>query len=378
MSKYDFLKPFTFKNKPITLKNRVVIPPMTERMAFEDGTVTNDEIAYYAQRAGGAGMFITGTANVNALGKGFEGELSIADDKFIPQLSKLAAAMKNNHTKAILQIFSAGRMTNSKILRGQQPVSASAVAAPREGYEVPRALTSEEVLQTVEDFGEATRRAIAAGFDGVEIHGANTYLIQQFFSPHSNRRTDAWGGSLEKRMKFPLAIVKKITETIEQYSNKPFILGYRISPEELEEPGITLTDTLALIRKLKETKIDYLHVSQSDVWQTSKRDTSNDAIINEIIKKEVNGAFPIIVVGGLKTPDEVQKAAASFDLVALGHEIIWEPKWVQKVENGDENAIRYAISPADLADLGIAPSFLGIIAMTVGGVENIPFTRKYC
>ena len=176
MSGYHFLKPFTFKHQTITLKNRIVIPPMTTRLSFEDGTVTRDEIRYYQQRAGGVGMFITGTANVNALGKGFEGELSVADDRFIPGLSKLAAAMKTGGTKAILQIFSAGRMSNSKILRGEQPVSASAVAAPRAGYETPRALTPAEIEATIHDFGQAVRRAILAGFDGIELHGSNTYL----------------------------------------------------------------------------------------------------------------------------------------------------------------------------------------------------------
>lgn len=267
MSGYHFLKPFTFKHQTITLKNRIVIPPMTTRLSFEDGTVTRDEIRYYQQRAGGVGMFITGTANVNALGKGFEGELSVADDRFIPGLSKLAAAMKTGGTKAILQIFSAGRMSNSKILRGEQPVSASAVASPRAGYETPRALTSAEIEATIHDFGQAVRRAILAGFDGIELHGANTYLIQQFYSPNSNRRTDEWGGDRDKRMRFPLAVVHEAEKVIATIADRPFLLGYRISPEELEQPGITLDDTLALIDALKQTKIDYLHVSQSDVWE---------------------------------------------------------------------------------------------------------------
>ncbi|GEN47283.1 NADH flavin oxidoreductase [Ligilactobacillus pobuzihii E100301 = KCTC 13174] len=115
MTKYSFLQPYTFENKNITLKNRVVIPPMTERMSFEDGTVTSDEIAYYAQHTGGAGMYITAVSNVNSLGKGFEGELSIADDRFLPGLSDLASSIKKNGTKAIIQIFSAGRMSSTAI-----------------------------------------------------------------------------------------------------------------------------------------------------------------------------------------------------------------------------------------------------------------------
>lgn len=111
------------------------------------------------------------------------------------------------------------------------------------------------------DFGEATRRAIQAGFDGIELHGANTYLLQQFFSPHSNRRTDKWGGSVEKRMTFALEVIKRVHETVEKYANRPFIVGYRISPEEIEEPGIRMADTLQFIDVLAEQPIDYLHVS---------------------------------------------------------------------------------------------------------------------
>lgn len=374
MTSYAFLKPFTFKKKGITLKNRIVIPPMTTRLSFEDGTVTKDEIAYYAQRSGGAGLFITGVANINSLGKGFEGELSVADDSFIPRLSQLAAAMKSNGTKAILQIFSAGRMSNSKILRGEQPVSASNVASLRLGAEVPRALTGEEIVQTIDDFAQATRRAIEAGFDGVELHGANTYLIQQFFSPHSNQRDDEWGGSLEKRMKFPLAVVEAAQKAIDKYATDPFILGYRISPEELEEPGITLEDTLALIRKLKQTEIDYLHVSQGDVWRTPLRDKTSSVIVNEAIKKELNGVLPMIVVGGITQPQEAEKVAASFDLVALGHAFIYEPRWVQKVENHDEARIRYALSPSELEDLNIPRTFLEMIGQASGGSKKIKFS----
>lgn len=371
MTKYSFLQPYTFENKNITLKNRVVIPPMTERMSFEDGTVTSDETAYYAQHTGGVGMFITAVANVNSLGKGFEGELSIADDRFLPGLSDLASSIKKNGTKAIIQIFSAGRMSSTAILRGKQPVSASAIPAVRADSETPRELSEEEVEQTIKDFGAATKRAIEAGFDGIELHGANTYLLQQFFSPHSNRRTDKWGGSLEKRMKFPLAVIKEATKVIEKYATKPFLLGYRISPEELEEPGITLDDTLQFIDQLKQTKIDYLHVSQSDVWRTPLRDENSRQIVNEALKKRISNAFPMIVVGNLKTPADAEKASESFDLVALGHESLWEPKWVQKITNNEESAIRYSIAKSDLADLGIKPSFMDQIADTMGGYANM-------
>lgn len=376
MSEYQFLKPYTFKNG-VTIKNRVVIPPMTECMSFADGSVTSDEINYFSLHTGGAGMFITGCANVNEEGKGFEGELGAFDDKFIPGLTRLANAMKQNGTKAILQIFSAGRMSTTAILRGKQPVSASAIPAPRPGAETPRALESNEIEQLIKDFGEATRRAIIAGFDGIEIHGANTYLIQQFFSPHSNRRTDKWGGNLENRMRLPLAIIDEVDSVIKKYADRPFIFGYRISPEEIEEPGIRFSDTLALIDEIKKRPVDYLHVSMGTIFRTSLNDKDDQTPLNEEIKTRI-GDLPLIGVGDVETPSEVENAInKGLDFVAIGRESIREPKWVQKVESNDEKSIRYDLSLTDLEELGIQPPYWDFImslfgaGMHITGQQNI-------
>lgn len=376
MTDYKFLQPYKFKNG-VTVKNRIVIPPMTECMSFEDGSVTSDECNYFSLHTGGAGIFITGCAYVNDEGKGFEGELGASDDKFIPGLTKLSNAIKQNGTKSILQIFSAGRMSNSAILRGKAPVSASAVAAPRLGAETPRALESDEVEQLIVDFGEATRRAIFAGFDGIEIHGANTYLIQQFFSPHSNRRNDEWGGSLQNRMKLPLAIVDIVSETIKKYATKPFLFGYRISPEEIEEPGIRFEDTLALIDELKKRPIDYLHVSMGTVHRTSLNNKNETTPLNTLIKERC-GEMPVIGVGDVEKPAEAEQVIDDgLDFVAVGRESIREPKWVQKVEANDEQSIRYDISLTDLEELGIQPPYWDFImslfgaGMHITGQQNI-------
>lgn len=371
MANYKFLQPYTFKNG-ITVKNRVVIPPMTEGSSLADGTVSDEELAYFKQRSGGVGMFISPVANINALGKGFPGELAIDDDKFIPQLREMAEVMKTNGTRAILQIFSAGRMSNSATLGGQQPVSASAVAAPREGFETPRALTEEEVEQTIRDFGQATRRAIQAGFDGVELHGANTYLIQQFFSPHSNRRTDQWGGSLENRMRFPLSVVDEAHRIIEEYSDHPFILGYRISPEEIEEPGIRIEDTLQLIDKLADKPIDYLHISMGTVFRTSLNNKDDQEPLIEKIKRQVNGRVPLISVGSVETPQQAEEVMdANIDFVAIGREYIREPRWIQKVINNDEGAIRYTISPSDLEDLHIMQPYWDLLQTVFHSIMHV-------
>ncbi|ANZ60759.1 NADH-dependent flavin oxidoreductase [Secundilactobacillus paracollinoides] len=373
MTDYNFLNPYRFRNGAV-VKNRIVMAPMTEMSAHENGAITKDQIDYYGMRSGGVGMELTACAYVTPAGKGFEGNLGVDSDRMIPGLAKLAQAMKLNGTKAILQIFDAGRMTNSKILRGQQPVSASAIAAERPGSETPRALTGAEVLDEIKAFGEATRRAIAAGFDGVEIHGANTYLIQQFYSPNSNQREDKWGGNLENRMRFPLAVIDQVKEVADQYANHDFIVGYRISPEEIETPGIRLEDTLTFVDRLADAPLDYLHVSMGNVWRTSLNDKEATEPILPQILRVLDDRIPLIGVGNIEKPEDAEKVIdAGIDFATIGRELIREPQWVQKIIANDEGTIRYQLSPSDIDDLNIpAPlwDFLNFVFKPIAGIST--------
>ncbi|MCM6796295.1 NADH-dependent flavin oxidoreductase [Levilactobacillus brevis] len=351
---YQFMQPYTFKNG-VTLKNRMVMSPTTTMSSFYDGHVTNDEIKFYDVRAGGPGMIIGEVANVIASGKGFEGELSIADDGDIDGLSRLANAMKRGGTKAILQIFHAGRKSNDSILRGEQPVSASAVKAvfPPDS-QTPRELAATEIDEIIVAFGEATRRAIAAGFDGVELHGANTYLLQQFFSPNSNRRTDKWGGDREARMGFAKAVIASVQQAIDTYADRPFLLGYQISPEEIETPGIRLAGSLAFVDMLGDSAVDYVHTSMGSAHRTSLNDkTDHEPILKQLVQ-QLAGRKPLIGVGSVEKPTDAEAVLAmGADLVAMGREFIREPQWVEKVVDGDEASIRYQISPSELDELAI-------------------------
>lgn len=360
-------EPFTFPSG-VTIDNRIIMAPMTTNSAFENGMVTTDEHIYYKRRAAGLGAVITSCAHVMENGK-FAGSFSVASDNRIESLSKLAETIQNTGSKAILQIFHVGRMGTSRTLRGEQPVSASAIPALRDAAETPRTLSDEEVQGLVKAFGEATRRAIQAGFDGVELHGANTYLLQQFFSPHSNRREDHWGGTLEKRMNFPLAVVEAAKEAIKLYAKKPFMLGYRISPEEMEEPGITLDDTLQLINRLKDEKLDYLHISVGSVEQTSIRDEENKQPIIQLIQEKVGKKLPIIGVGLVKNPEDAMNALdLGIPLVAIGRELIVEPDWIKKVKAGNEQAIRVEIDSQNRADLMIPDEMWEYISSRPGWV----------
>ena len=353
MANYNFLETFTFKNG-VTLKNKVVMAPMTTMSCFYNGMVSKDELDYYAKRAGGPGMVITAVANVTPNGKGFEGELSATSDEMIPSLRSLAETIQSKGAKAVLQIFHAGRKTFARIIGGEQPVSAGTVKALYpEDSETPRALTSDEIEAIIKDFGQATKRAIIAGFDGVELHGANTYLLQQFFSENSNQRTDKWGGNRDERMTFAKAVIKEVQSVIDKYATKPFILGYRLSPEEIEKPGIRLEDSLYFVKKIKHD-VDYIHLSMGSYLRTSLNNPEDKKPILNYFIETIGPEVPLIGLGSVETPNEAQEVInKGASLVAMGRELLREPNWVEKVQRNDENSIRTTISASDMDELSI-------------------------
>ncbi|NMO97359.1 NADH-dependent flavin oxidoreductase [Paenibacillus lemnae] len=340
--------------KGIELKNRIVMAPMTNYSSHEDGTVSEEELNYYKRRSDGPGMVITACTYVTANGKGFPGEFAGHTDAMIPSLRQLAETIQAGGAKAILQIFHGGRSCPPDQVDGDV-VSASAVASEeRGGGAQPRSLSDQEIRDIVRDFGETTRRAIEAGYDGVEIHGANGYLIHQFFSPHSNRREDEWGGSLEKRMAFPLAVVNEVTRVVREHGDRPFAVGYRFSPEEATTPGFTLDDTLALVDKLADTPLDYLHVSLMSYEVKPRTGPDVTRTTMELLLDTVGRRKPFIGVGSVHTPDQAAEVlAAGAALVALGRELIMEPDWVQKVQHQQENGIRTTVGQEDQEKLVI-------------------------
>lgn len=239
-SQLSIFNEFTFA-KGITLRNRIVMAPMTTWSANPDGTISQQELDYYQARAKGVGLVVTGCTHVMRNGIGFTDEFAAYDDSFIPSLTHLAKAAKSGGAKAILQIFHAGNKANPALIPNGDIASASAMKASagpfNSGVVASRELSHDEILDVINAFGETTRRAIEAGFDGVELHGAHGFLIQNFFSPAYNKRSDIWGGSPESRMRFPIAVVRELRRVIDTYADRPFLLGYRLSPEESEPEG---------------------------------------------------------------------------------------------------------------------------------------------
>ncbi|RID84518.1 NADH-dependent flavin oxidoreductase [Peribacillus asahii] len=380
MNKNDqhLLSPYTFANG-VELKNRIVMAPMTNFSSNPDGTVTEEEVNYYARRSKGVSMVITACTYVTPNGKGFRGEFGGDSDEMIPSLKQLAKGIKEQGAKAVLQMFHGGRMCPPELVPNGEIVSASDIPAEKGGASTeepaikPRALTESEVEEIIDAFGETTRRAIKAGFDGVEIHGANGYLIQQFFSPHSNRREDRFGGSLEKRMTFPLAVVDKVQNVVKEHAQSPFIVGYRFSPEEPETPGITMADTLALVDALADKDLDYLHVSLTEFFSTPRRgvDDVNKTRI-EYLLETINNRVPLIGVGSIYSADDARKAfETGVPLLALGRELIIDPDWVQKVAEGREDEIVTQIDKSKQEQLVIPDPLWNAIIHTPGWFPGV-------
>jgi fumarate reductase flavoprotein subunit len=333
------LSPFTLPNGT-ELKNRLLMAPMTTCTGYFDGSVTSELVEYYRARAGSIGTIVVECCFVDDLGLAFPGAIGIDNDEKIAGLAKIASAIKTAGSKAILQIYHGGRMVEPKLIGGRTPVAPSALAAPRDGAATPVALTTEEVAEMVVKFGEAVRRAILAGFDGVEIHGANTYLIQQFFSPNSNQRDDEWGGSRDKRAKFPLAVLDITHQMVRQFADDAFIIGYRFSPEELEVPGIRFDDTLFLLEKLAARGLDYLHFSLGYSLRPSINDTTDPTpLIGRYceLRSDTLAQIPVMGVGGVVNAADVNQALDhGYDLVAVGRACIAYPDWAARIASGEE------------------------------------------
>lgn len=332
------LRPFTLPNGT-ELKNRLLMAPMTTCTGYYDGTVTSELVEYYRARSGSIGTIIVECCFVDDTGLAFPGAIGIDTDEKIAGLAKIAHAIQAEGSKAILQIYHGGRMVEPRLIGGRSPVGPSAVAAPRDGAATPVALTSDEVEAMIGKFGEAVRRAIQAGFDGVEIHGANTYLIQQFYSPNSNQRTDQWGGSRDNRAKFPLAVLDITHKMVRQYADDAFIIGYRFSPEEMEVPGIRFDDTMYLLEKLAARGVDYLHFSVGATLRPSIVDTQDPTPLIEkyhAMRSDTLAQIPVMGVGGVVNASDANNALDhGYDLIAVGRATIAYPDWTDRIRNGE-------------------------------------------
>lgn len=344
----------------LNLPCRVVMPPMTTSFA-QNGFVTDTMINFYAARAkGGVGLIIVEDCIVdNPLGKHGVNDIFIDDDKYIPNLARLASAIKENGAVAGIQLNHGGRMAGKlhdgqlKITAGKQPVAPSAIAFPFPGFVVPRELTVGEFQELEDRFAEAARRMKDAGFDLVSIHCSHQYLIEQTLSPNSNKRKDEYGGDLERRMHFLLEIIRKTKKKI----GDDFPLICRMSGMEYAKGGITVEDAKQIARKLENAGISALNVSHganpagltsesvSPLTIKPKRQQRGELVHLAAPIKEVV-SIPVMTVGRIITPALAEEiiSQGKADLVCIGRGLITDPEWANKAKQGREKEIRHCIA----------------------------------
>lgn len=336
-------------NNKLTLKKKIAMAPMTTWSSNDDYTVSDQEVAYYKARNQGIGMVITGCTHVQKNGIAFTHEFAGYDDKYIESLKKLATAAKSNGAPAILQINHGGNKALPDLTN--DIVSASSVQTKKTVFApstTSRELSENEIQKVIKSFGQTARRAIEAGFDGVEIHGAHGFLIQQFLSPFFNKRTDKWGGSLANRMRLALEIVKEIKSVISESNNPDFILGYRLSPDEPIEDGLKVQDTLLLADELIKLEIDYIHTSLLVAYDTKAPNTNKTYV--EIFAEKINKRTTLISAGMIQTAKQAKIVLdQGADIVAIGHALVTDPLWVEK-SISDEN-VTLSIKKSNISNL---------------------------
>lgn len=329
-------------NNGVTIKNRLAVAPMTHFGSQADGSISDQERTFLSNRAGNMGMFITAATLVQKDGKAFHGQPEATGEHCLDSLKETAQILQQQGAKAILQIHHGGSKAIDDLLDGLDKISASASEA-----EHAREATAKEVEALIASYAQAADLALRAGFDGVEIHGANTYLIQQFYSAQSNRRNDQWGGSLENRMRFPLAVIDAVVAVREKHQRDDFIIGYRFSPEEPGDDGLTMTETGALIDALVQKPLQYLHVS---LWEFDKKirrggDTAQTRM--QFIHERINGKLPLIGVGNLFTADQILAAYETgwAEFIALGKTVMINPHIATQIREGREDEIETQLDP---------------------------------
>ncbi|MFC1973900.1 NADH:flavin oxidoreductase [Chloroflexota bacterium] len=348
------------------LKNRIAMAPMVSKSADEKGFVTLMTKDYYCARArGGAGLIIVEATYVDhPRGRGYRNQLSIADDKHIPELKALAKDIQGNGAKVAIQIQHSGPATKMS-LTGSQPVAPSAI--PVQGWDVPRELTTSEVEDIVREFGDGALRACKAGFDGVEIHAAHYYLLARFLSPACNKRVDKYGGSTENRSR----VLVEIINTMKHAAGKDYPVWIRFNGEEYGADGALNHEEAKQIAVIAEKAgADAIHVSCWDLGansfstmgkQIKPIDTPYGFMINlaEGIKKVVN--IPVIAVGRI-TPEIGEEALeeGKADIVAIGRGLIADPELPNKAAQGKVNDINICIACGDCNTMNMVCSQLSV------------------
>lgn len=334
-------------------KNRIVFTPMGNALANTDGTVSQKDIYFYGARAkGGVGVVFTECAIVDGeRGKGNGKQICVYDDKFIPGLKALADEIHKYDSKIVVQIYHPGRQGIS-LINGNLPMLAPSEVECNVVHQPTEAMTIKQIEDMVDKFVNAAVRLKKAGIDGVEVHAAHGYLVNQFLSPYTNKRTDKYGGSLENRMRF----LEEIIIGIREKCGKDYPLIVRLSVDEflgyvgLSEEGLHVEESVKIAKRLEELGVDALDIScgiyetMNVSWEPSSFEQGWKIYLPETIKKAVN--IPVIGVAVIRDPEYADKMIreGKIDFAGSARQHFADPDWSNKAKEGRVNEIRKCIS----------------------------------
>jgi 2,4-dienoyl-CoA reductase-like NADH-dependent reductase (Old Yellow Enzyme family) len=311
---------------PLRLANRLVLPPMATSKAEDDGSVSQALLDYYDEKSRGnaLGLVITEHCFVARQGQARVGQPSVADDSMLHGLTRLAAVIHANGPKAVVQINHTGGAASSAVT-AREVVSASDVPSPIGPGEVPRALTAEEITSVVGQFAAAARRVKQAGFDGVEIHSAHGYLLNQFFSPITNRRTDEYGGDVLGRIRIHLEVIAAVRQAVGD--GYPILL--RLGASDFRDGGTSVEDSVAAAIEFERAGLDLIDVTgglSGYVWP-GHDEPGYFAELSAPIKRAVS--IPVILTGGVTEPEHAEELLARgvADLIGVGRAMLKDAGW---------------------------------------------------
>ena len=312
----------------LTLHNRLIMPPMATARSEADGSISQALLDYYQEKSNGGyfSLIIIEHSFISPEGKASNRQLSVADDRVVEGLRSLAEVIHHNGSKTIMQINHAGGVTTQEIT-GKIPVAPSAVPNPRNGN-TPKELSKQEIDGIVQAFQNSARRVKAAGFDGVEIHSAHGYLLNQFFSALTNQRNDEYGGTIHNRIRLHLQVIEAVRAAV----GNDFPVFLRLGACDYKAGGITIEDSQIAAREFEKAGINVLDISGSFMGYNSPESTAQGyfAPLTEAIKQVVS--IPVILTGGITEPQAAEQLLdeGKADLIGVGRAVLKNSQWAKQ------------------------------------------------
>jgi NADPH2 dehydrogenase len=312
----------------LMLSNRIIMPPMATSKAEADGKVSQSILDYYKEKSEGGyiALIIIEHSFISPEGKASNNQMSVAEDSVIDKLRELSQVIKHNGSKAVMQLNHAGGAASKEIIGGM-PVAPSAIAQPRWGN-IPHELTKEEIKNIVEAFKNAACRVKEAGFDAVEIHSAHGYLLNQFFSPLTNKRTDEYGGDVHNRIRIHLEVIKSVREAV----GEGFPILLRLGASDYMEGGSTFEDAQIAAKEFEKAGVNMLDISGGHCGFSVPGITCQGyfAPLTKAIKEIVS--IPVILTGGITEAEAAEDLLkeGKADLIGVGRAVLKDSEWAQK------------------------------------------------